>query len=54
MTLTRSWSWQRQLTSLLTDLGTTGGDALVLSELLEVGLDELRAAFEGTLPALFD
>jgi phosphoribosylformylglycinamidine synthase subunit PurL len=38
----------------LTGLGTTGGDSLVLSELLEVGIEELRAAFEGTLPALFD
>ena len=35
------------------DLGETGGDALVITDLLEIPLDELRAAFEGTLPALF-
>ena len=33
--------------------GITGGDALVITDLLEIPLDELRAAFEGTLPALF-
>jgi phosphoribosylformylglycinamidine synthase subunit PurL len=37
----------------LTDLGGTGGDALVVSDVLEIGIGELRAAFEGTLPALF-
>jgi phosphoribosylformylglycinamidine synthase subunit PurL len=34
-------------------LGVTGGDALVVTDVLEIGIDELRAAFEGTLPALF-
>jgi phosphoribosylformylglycinamidine synthase II len=33
--------------------GITGGDALVVTDVLEIPLDELRAAFEGTLPALF-
>jgi phosphoribosylformylglycinamidine synthase subunit PurL len=37
----------------VTELGTTGGDALVLTDLLEVSLDELRAAWTATLPALF-
>jgi phosphoribosylformylglycinamidine synthase len=36
-----------------TRLGVTGGDAVVVSDLFDVGLEELRAAFEGTLPALF-
>ncbi|HEX3824246.1 MAG TPA: phosphoribosylformylglycinamidine synthase subunit PurL [Mycobacteriales bacterium] len=36
-----------------TRLGVTGGDAVVVSDLFDLGLDELRAAFEGTLPALF-
>jgi phosphoribosylformylglycinamidine synthase len=34
-------------------LGITGGDSLVVTDLFEIGIDELRAAFEGTLPALF-
>ncbi len=34
-------------------LGTTGGGALVVEELFSVPLDELRAAHEATLPALF-
>ena len=37
----------------VTRLGTTGGESLVLPGVLEVGIDELRAAHEGTLPALF-
>ncbi|MCZ2823422.1 MULTISPECIES: phosphoribosylformylglycinamidine synthase subunit PurL [unclassified Modestobacter] len=37
----------------VTELGTTGGDALVLEGLLELPLDELRAAWTATLPALF-
>jgi phosphoribosylformylglycinamidine synthase len=37
----------------LTRLGTTGGDALTVEGLLAIPLDELRAAHEGTLPALF-
>jgi phosphoribosylformylglycinamidine synthase II len=38
---------------LLTRLGSTGGDRLDLQELFTVPLTELRAAYEGTLPALF-
>jgi phosphoribosylformylglycinamidine synthase II len=34
-------------------IGVTGGDALVITDVLEISLDELRTAFEGTLPALF-
>jgi phosphoribosylformylglycinamidine synthase len=37
----------------VTDLGTTGGDALVIEDVLELPLAELRAAWTGTLPALF-
>ncbi|HEX2073932.1 MAG TPA: phosphoribosylformylglycinamidine synthase subunit PurL, partial [Geodermatophilus sp.] len=37
----------------VTDLGTTGGDALVVEDLLELPLAELRAAWTATLPALF-
>ncbi|GAA3157449.1 phosphoribosylformylglycinamidine synthase subunit PurL [Blastococcus jejuensis] len=37
----------------VTDLGTTGGDALVVDDLLELPLVELRAAWTATLPALF-
>ncbi|MGY2078865.1 phosphoribosylformylglycinamidine synthase subunit PurL [Modestobacter sp. SYSU DS0657] len=37
----------------VTELGTTGGDALVLDGLLELPLAELREAWSGTLPALF-
>ncbi|MGY1856364.1 phosphoribosylformylglycinamidine synthase subunit PurL [Modestobacter sp. SYSU DS0290] len=37
----------------VTELGTTGGDALVLEGLLELPLAELREAWTGTLPALF-
>jgi phosphoribosylformylglycinamidine synthase len=37
----------------LTRLGSTGGDRLDLPELFTVPLTELRAAYEGTLPALF-
>jgi phosphoribosylformylglycinamidine synthase subunit PurL len=35
-------------------LGTTGGDTLAIADVGELGLAELRAAWEGTLPALFD
>ncbi|WP_249523690.1 phosphoribosylformylglycinamidine synthase subunit PurL [Modestobacter marinus] len=37
----------------VTELGTTGGDALVLDGLLELPLAELREAWTATLPALF-
>ncbi|WP_237496327.1 phosphoribosylformylglycinamidine synthase subunit PurL [Modestobacter sp. L9-4] len=37
----------------VTELGTTGGDALVVEGLLELPLTELRTAWTGTLPALF-
>jgi phosphoribosylformylglycinamidine synthase len=37
----------------VTELGTTGGDVLVVDGLLELPLDELRAAWTATLPALF-
>jgi phosphoribosylformylglycinamidine synthase II len=37
----------------VTRLGSTGGDRLDLQELFTVPLIELRAAYEGTLPALF-
>jgi phosphoribosylformylglycinamidine synthase len=36
-----------------TRLGTTGGDALEVQDVLSVGLDALRVAHESTLPALF-
>jgi phosphoribosylformylglycinamidine synthase len=36
-----------------TQIGVTGGDSLVVTDAFEVSLGELRAAFEGTLPALF-
>jgi phosphoribosylformylglycinamidine synthase II len=37
----------------ITELGTTGGDALVVEGVLDLGLAELRAAWTATLPALF-
>ena len=37
----------------VTELGTTGGDALAVEGLLDLGLAELRAAWTATLPALF-
>jgi phosphoribosylformylglycinamidine synthase subunit PurL len=37
----------------VTELGTTGGSALVVDGLLELPLAELRAAWTATLPALF-
>ena len=37
----------------VTRLGTTGGESLAVQGVLEVGLDELRTAHEGTLPGLF-
>ncbi|WP_346620371.1 phosphoribosylformylglycinamidine synthase subunit PurL [Blastococcus montanus] len=37
----------------VTELGTTGGGALVADGLLDLPLDELRAAWSATLPALF-
>jgi phosphoribosylformylglycinamidine synthase len=37
----------------VTELGTTGGDALALDGVLELPLAELRAAWTATLPALF-
>jgi phosphoribosylformylglycinamidine synthase II len=37
----------------VTELGVTGGEALVLTDLFELSLDELRAAWSATLPALF-
>jgi phosphoribosylformylglycinamidine synthase len=36
-----------------TPIGSTGGATLDVQGLLTVGLDELRSAYEGTLPALF-
>ena len=39
--------------SPVTELGTTGGDALVVDGLLDLPLAELRAAWTATLPALF-
>ncbi|MCW2581360.1 MAG: purL, partial [Klenkia sp.] len=38
----------------VTELGTTGGAALVVEGVLELPLDELRTAWSTTLPALFD
>ncbi|MCA0145851.1 phosphoribosylformylglycinamidine synthase subunit PurL [Blastococcus sp. LR1] len=37
----------------VTELGTTGGEALVVDGLLEMPLAELRAAWSATIPALF-
>jgi phosphoribosylformylglycinamidine synthase II len=37
----------------VTELGTTGGEALVVDGLLDLQLAELRAAWTATLPALF-
>ena len=37
----------------VTRLGTSGGETLAVQGIPAVGLDELRAAHEGTLPALF-
>jgi phosphoribosylformylglycinamidine synthase len=37
----------------ITALGTTGGDAVVVRDVLTASLDELRDAYEGTLPKLF-
>jgi phosphoribosylformylglycinamidine synthase len=37
----------------VTRLGVTGGDTLAVEGLFDIPLDELRAAHEGTLPALF-
>jgi phosphoribosylformylglycinamidine (FGAM) synthase-like enzyme len=37
----------------VTELGTTGGDALTLDGVLDLPLGELRAAWTATLPALF-
>jgi phosphoribosylformylglycinamidine synthase II len=37
----------------VTELGTTGGHALAVDGVLELGLAELRAAWTATLPALF-
>jgi phosphoribosylformylglycinamidine synthase len=37
----------------VTELGTTGGDALVVDGVLELPLAELREAWTATLPALF-
>jgi phosphoribosylformylglycinamidine synthase subunit PurL len=34
-------------------IGVTGGDAVVVADVFEISLGELRIAFEGTLPALF-
>jgi len=35
-------------------VGSTGGDALEVSGIFTIGLDELAAAHRATLPALFD
>jgi phosphoribosylformylglycinamidine synthase subunit PurL len=37
----------------VTELGTTGGEALVADDLMDLPLAELRAAWSATLPALF-
>jgi phosphoribosylformylglycinamidine synthase subunit PurL len=37
----------------VTRLGSTGGGSVAVQGILEVGIDELRTAHEGTLPALF-
>ncbi len=37
----------------VTELGTTGGDALLVEGGVELTLAELRAAWSATLPALF-
>jgi phosphoribosylformylglycinamidine synthase len=37
----------------VTRLGTTGGESLAVQGLFEVPIDDLRAAHDGTLPALF-
>ena len=37
----------------VTELGTTGGDALVVDGLLDLQISVLRAAWSATLPALF-
>jgi len=37
----------------VTRLGTTGGETLAVQGVLTVAVDDLRAAHEGTLPALF-
>jgi phosphoribosylformylglycinamidine synthase len=37
----------------VTSIGVTGGQALEVQDVLTVGLDELRTAYEATLPALF-
>ena len=37
----------------VTRLGVTGGDALVVDDVFSVGLDELRARHDATLPAAF-
>jgi phosphoribosylformylglycinamidine synthase len=34
-------------------IGVVGGDALAVQDAFTVGLDELRAAYDATLPALF-
>jgi phosphoribosylformylglycinamidine (FGAM) synthase-like enzyme len=36
---------------LMTELGTAGGDALVVDGAFDVSLDELRTAWTATLPA---
>ena len=36
-----------------TVVGRTGGDSLAVADAFEIGVDELRTAHEGTLPALF-
>ncbi len=38
---------------LVEELGSTGGDALVVDGCFELGIAELRAAHEGTLPGIF-
>jgi phosphoribosylformylglycinamidine synthase len=37
----------------LTRIGVTDGDVLEVQDSFTVGVDELRTAYEGTLPALF-
>ena len=37
----------------MAEIGTTGGDALVVEGAFDVPLDELRAAWTSTLPTAF-
>ncbi len=49
----RCWSARPRRTCPAHPLGTTGGHALAIGDIPALPLDELRAAWTGTLPALF-